>query len=392
MTATDTRLLPNSWEWWNRAFLDLALAALAIVASVTLYNEVLGGRNPTGFGVSLLIVNGGSLAFRRLWPLGVLAVMLVTSVIYTLVLDLPVYMIGPGILIAVYTVAAARERKKSLLALLVVELTMVVLIFVGPSFPGYGSIALFALIIGVAWFLGDVVRRWRTAAIEHEQRAAELAAAREELARRAVSEERLRIARELHDVVAHSMTVVALQAGSGRLAAREDPAAAQQALETIEKSSREALADMRRLVGVLREGEDSLTEPAPGLDDIERLVEDVERAGLDVEVNRSGPLDRVPPGMALAAYRVAQEALTNVVRHAGVDEAELTLEASDGALVLVVGNGPPTRAVEPIEGGGHGISGMEERASLYGGTFDARSTDDGGYRVEARFPFDKDAE
>jgi len=370
----------------------LALAALAIVASVTLYNEVLGGRNPTGFGVSLLIVNGGSLAFRRLWPLGVLAVMLITSVIYTLVLDLPVYMIGPGILIAVYTVAAARERKKSLLALLVVELTMVVLIFVGPSFPGYGSIALFALIIGVAWFLGDVVRRWRTAAIEHEQRAAELAAAREELARRAVSEERLRIARELHDVVAHSMTVVALQAGSGRLAAREDPAAAQQALETIEKSSREALADMRRLVGVLREGEDSLTEPAPGLDDIERLVEDVERAGLDVEVNRSGPLDRVPPGMALAAYRVAQEALTNVVRHAGVDEAELTLEASDGALVLVVGNGPPTRAVEPIEGGGHGISGMEERASLYGGTFDARSTDDGGYRVEARFPLDKDAE
>jgi signal transduction histidine kinase len=392
MTATDRRLRPNQWQWWRWAFLDLALAVIATMAALTLYNEVLGSRAPTAFGLILVVVHGGSLAFRRLWPLAVLAVMLVTAGIYTLGLDLPVYMLGPGILIAVYTVASALERRSSLIALLVVELMMVILIYLGPSFPDYSSLALFALLIGAAWFLGDVVRRWRTAAMQHEQRAAELAAAREELARRAVSEERLRIARELHDVVAHSMTVVALQAGSGRLAAREDPAAAQQALETIEKSSREALADMRRLVGVLREGEDSLTEPAPGLDDIERLVEDVERAGLDVEVNRSGPLDRVPPGMALAAYRVAQEALTNVVRHAGVDEAELTLEASDGALVLVVGNGPPTRAVEPIEGGGHGISGMEERASLYGGTFDARSTDDGGYRVEARFPFDKDAE
>ncbi|HWL50657.1 MAG TPA: sensor histidine kinase [Acidimicrobiia bacterium] len=392
MTATDTRLRPNSWEWWNRAFLDVALAALAIVASITLYNEVLRGQNPTGFGVILLIVNGGSLAFRRLWPLAVLAVMLITSVMYTLLLDLPVYMLGPGILVAVYTVASATERRKSLLALLVVELAMIVLILVGPSFPGYGSMALFALVIGAAWFLGDVVRRWRTAAMQHEQRAAELAAAREELALRAVSEERLRIARELHDVVAHSMTVVALQAGSGRLAGRQDPEAAQRALETIEKSSREALADMRRLVGVLREGDDSLTQPAPGLDDIDRLVEEIARAGVTVGVSSSGPLDRVPPGMALAAYRVAQEALTNVVRHAGVDKAELTLEASDGALVLVVGNGPPTRPVEPIEGGGHGISGMEERASLYGGSLNAGSTDDGGYRVEARFPFDQDVE
>lgn len=390
MTATDRALRPNQWQWWRWAFLDLALAVIATMAALTLYNEVLGDREPTAFGLILVLVHGGSLAFRRLWPLAVLGVMLVTAAIYTLGLHLPAYMLGPGILIAVYTVASALERQRSLLALLVVELGMLILIFVGPSFPDYSSVALFALLIGAAWFLGDVVRRWRTAAIQHEQRAAELAAAREELARRAVSEERLRIARELHDVVAHSMTVVALQAGSGRLAGREDPKAAQQALETIEKSSREALADMRRLVGVLREGDDSLTEPAPGLDDIERLVGEVGRAGLDVEVRRSGPLERVPPGMALAAYRIAQEALTNVVRHAGVDRAEMTLEASDGALSIVVGNGPPTREVEPIEGGGHGISGMEERASLYGGSLKAGSTSDGGYRIEARFPFERD--
>jgi signal transduction histidine kinase len=392
MTVTVRGPRPNQWQWWRWAFLDLALAVIATMAALALYNEVLGDREPTALGLILVLVHGGSLAFRRLWPLAVLAVMLVTAAIYTVGLDLPVYMLGPGTLIAVYTVASALERPRSLLALLVVELVMVILIFVGPSFPDYGSLALFALLIGAAWFLGDVVRRWRTAAMQHEQRAAELAAAREELALRAVSEERLRIARELHDVVAHSMTVVALQAGSGRLAGRQDPEAAQRALETIEKSSREALADMRRLVGVLRERDDLLTQPAPGLDDIDRLVEEIARAGVTVGVSSSGPLDRVPPGMALAAYRVAQEALTNVVRHAGVDEAGLTLEASDGALVLVVGNGPPTRPVEPIEGGGHGISGMEERASLYGGSLNAGSTDDGGYRVEARFPFDQDVE
>jgi signal transduction histidine kinase len=392
MTATDKAPRPNQWQWWRWAFLDVAIAVIATAAALTLYTEVLGDREPTAFGLILVIVHGGSLVFRRLWPLAVLAVMLVTAAIYTLGLDLPVYMLGPGTLIAVYTVAAAEERPRSLLALAIVELAMLILIIVGPSFPDYSSLALFAVLIGAAWFLGDVVRRWRTAAIQHERRAAELAAAREELALRAVSEERLRIARELHDVVAHSMTVVALQAGSGRLAGRQDPEAAQRALETIEKSSREALADMRRLVGVLREGDDSLTQPAPGLGDIDRLVEEITRAGVTVGVTSSGHLDRVPPGMALAAYRVAQEALTNVVRHAGVDQAELTLEASDGALVLIVGNGPPTRPVEPIEGGGHGISGMEERASLYGGTLNAGSTDDGGYRVEAIFPFDRDSE
>jgi signal transduction histidine kinase len=336
----------------------------------------------------LVIVHGGSLIFRRLWPLGVLAVMLVTAGIYTLGLGLPVYMLGPGVLIAVYTVASIRDRWWSLGALIVVEVTMLILLLIGPGFPDYSSLALFVGLIAAAWFLGDVVHRWRTAAIQHQRRAAELAAAREELARRAVSDERLRIARELHDVVAHSMTVVALQAGSGRLVARQDPEAAEHALETIEKSSREALADMRRLVGVLREGEDSQTEPAPGLDDVERLVAEMERAGLEVDLQTSGALDAVPPGMALAAYRVIQEALTNVVRHAGVERATLKLDASDGALSIVVSNGPPTRTVGPMESGGHGISGMEERVSLYGGRLTAGDTPEGGYRVEAQIPLE----
>jgi signal transduction histidine kinase len=196
----------------------------------------------------------------------------------------------------------------------------------------------------------------------------------------------LRIARELHDVVAHSMTVVALQAGSGRLAAKQDPAAAQAALETIEHSTREALADMRRLVGVLREGEEAVTQPTPGLSDIDRLVEEVGRAGVLVEITKNGRLDQVSAGLALAVYRIAQEALTNVVRHAGVHRAELRLEASEDGLALVVSNGPAEAPGERHEGGGHGLAGMRERVSLYGGTLDAGPREDGGYRVEARFP------
>jgi signal transduction histidine kinase len=182
------------------------------------------------------------------------------------------------------------------------------------------------------------------------------------------------------------MTVVALQAGSGRIAAQDDPEAARSALETIEVSSREALADMRRLVGVLRGGEESATQPAPGMSDVDRLVEEMNRAGLTVDVAREGDMARLPAGLSLAAYRIVQEALTNVVRHAGVDRVRLSIECTDEELTVVVENGPPTRPVDHIVGGGHGLAGMRERASLYDGSLTAAPLEGGGYRVDARFP------
>lgn len=318
-------------------------------------------------------IHGAALLARRVRPLATLGLLLTTAIVYAVILRFPAYMLGPAILIAVYTAAARCERQRSVPALIVVELTLALLLTTGTAFPGYGSLVQFAVLIAAGWFLGDLVRR--------------LAEAREELARRAVSEERLRIARELHDVVAHSMTVVALHAGSGRLSARQDPEAAQKALETIERSSREALADMRRLVGVLREGEEAGTEPMPGIDDIDRLAEEIHGAGVVVEVTRSGPLERIPAGLGLAVFRIAQEALTNVVRHSGSDRAWLTLALAGDELVLQVRNGPPTRSIVLRDaGGGHGISGMKERVSLYGGSYLGSELPDGGYQVEARFP------
>jgi signal transduction histidine kinase len=249
---------------------------------------------------------------------------------------------------------------------------------------------LYALIVAAAWFLGDVVRRWRTAAEEHARRAAELAAAREELARYAVSEERLRIARELHDVVAHSMTVVAMHAGTARMIADRDPAATRAALETIERASREALGEMRRVVGVLREGDlDGVSlQPTPGLRDLERLVAEVAMAGVTVGLRTKGSLDRVPPGQALAAYRIAQEALTNVVRHSESAHAELTVTVADTEVAIVVRNDPPGERLQRpvVESGGMGTIGMRERVRLYGGTLKVGPLGDGGFLVEARLP------
>jgi signal transduction histidine kinase len=216
----------------------------------------------------------------------------------------------------------------------------------------------------------------------------ELEAAQHELARQAVTEERLRIARELHDVVAHSMSVVAVHAGTGRMVARADPAAAERSLATIEDTTRSALAEMRQLLGVLRsaDGDDpAALLPAPGLGDVHALVAEVVRSGVDVELRVHGVRPAVPPGVDLSAYRVVQEALTNVIKYAGPAKAFVDVRYTDSSVHVEVtddGRGPAA----PAAPGGNGLVGMRERAAVHGGTLDAGPGDAGGFRVVARFP------
>jgi signal transduction histidine kinase len=251
-------------------------------------------------------------------------------------------------------------------------------------------LAQFAALLGGAWFLGDIVRRWQQAAAEHARRAVELEQAREELARLAVNAERVRIARELHDVVAHSMSVIAMHAGSGRLAAVRDPEAARRALEVVEESSRTALAEMRRLVTVLRDADQSAPElmPAPGLADVHRLVAEVAAAGVQVDVRAEGDLAAVPAGVSLAAYRIVQEALTNVVRHVGPTRVHLAVVVDDDRVRLEVNDNGSGRIVTAADsaGTGHGTVGMRERALLYGGELNIGPGPDGGWRVAGWLP------
>jgi signal transduction histidine kinase len=217
-------------------------------------------------------------------------------------------------------------------------------------------------------------------ALEHGQ---------EEAALRAAADERLRIAQELHDIVAHSLGVIAVQAGVGMHVVDTDAAEARRALENISRTSRSSLAEIRRLLGVLRnaDGTPAYT-PAPGLADLPRLTREVADAGLPVDVSVDGDLNRVPAGVGLAAYRIVQEALTNTLRHAQANRARVHLDSTSGVLLIeVTDDGRSANGAAP---GGHGLVGMRERVAVYGGSLDAGPARGGGFRVAARLPYDAD--
>jgi signal transduction histidine kinase len=229
-----------------------------------------------------------------------------------------------------------------------------------------------------------------------EERAAALERDREEQARRAVADERLHIARELHDVVAHSMGVIAVQASVGEHVIDDNPAEAKRALEAISGVSRSTLAEIRRMLGVLRETDDDTGAspayaPAPGLDDLERLVGEVDRAGVRVAVAYEGERVELPRGVDLTAYRIVQEALTNVMKHAGPAAAEVKVSYAPGELDLeIIDDG---RGINGRADGrrGHGLLGMRERVAVYGGTIDAGPKPGGGFRVAVRLPYEEPA-
>ncbi|MCP3990317.1 MAG: sensor histidine kinase, partial [Actinomycetia bacterium] len=193
------------------------------------------------------------------------------------------------------------------------------------------------IMLAAAWILGDNLRTRRNYLHELEEKAVRTEAQREAEARRAVSEERTRIARELHDVVAHSVSVMVVQAGAARRILDQDPAQAADALTAIETTGRESLTEMRRVLGVLR-SDDELVElaPIPSLDDFDRLLRQCEEAGLPVELEVEGEARPLAPGLELSAYRVVQESLTNSLKHAGPTQARVKLEYSNDSLVVKV--------------------------------------------------------
>jgi signal transduction histidine kinase len=238
-----------------------------------------------------------------------------------------------------------------------------------PDFQHRGGTVLFALLYATVWTAGYAVgmhRRYTARLLEHS-----------------VVQERMRIARELHDVVAHQMSVITVQAGFGSLVIDQRPEEARTALNIVESTGRDLLAELRSLLGVLRDpGDQGAREPAPGLADLDRLVEQMAKAGVQVEITVDGPLPPLPAGVDLSAYRIVQEALTNVVRHAGTGTAHVTIgHRPDGVYLEITdpGRGGPA---EP----GHGLIGMRERVALFGGTLEAGSRSGGGFRVAALLP------
>jgi signal transduction histidine kinase len=372
--------------------IDVALALAAFGASVALLGGEGGGSNRglDALGVVLAAVATWPLVARRRWPLAVLVVTTVASATIN-ALD---YALGPpfGPTFALFFVAAddrTRERIR------VTAATVVALLALHLAAAGIGQDAfplaplLFAILVwGTAWVAGDQARQRRERLARLARRAVRAERERERERQLAVAEERMRIARDLHDSAAHSINVILVEAGAARLLGEKDPERAQAAVKTIEEVARETLGEIDHLVRALREDvvpeDDGNVEPPLGLAALETLADRHHSTGLEVVVRTSGTPRPLAPGLDRAAYRILQEALTNAARH-GDGRAEVDVVFGTSALELVVVN--PLAAGAEHGGTGHGIVGMRERAALLGGRIDAGASDS-RFVVRAQLPYD----
>jgi signal transduction histidine kinase len=389
--ASGSRRLPAS-AWAFDSALALVAAGVATALLLSVVSVPVGSGVPVGvvaLGYALVLLHTLPLVTRRRFPGAVLALCVASGLAFA-ALFMPPFFLGPAMLVAVYSVAAYGRRWVSLAGLAVAELGLAA-VQLTPGRLERSAFLLFMGIIAVAWMLGHFVGDRQVYAAQLEERTAELEQAREELARRAVVEERLRLARELHDVVAHAMSVIAVQSGVGAHVAASRPQEVGKALAAIEATSRAALEELRRLLGVLRQDSEpqaSLT-PVPGLADLDSLLAEVAKVGLAVRLRVEGTPSPLPPGVDLSAYRIVQEALTNVVKHAGPARAQVTIGYRDQEVMVEViddGRGAVTPAGDGRAGTGHGLIGMRERVAVFGGDLEVGPRPGGGFRVAARLP------
>jgi signal transduction histidine kinase len=299
-----------------------------------------------------------------------------------------------GPLVAVYTVATLSPRRVSLLAGATTLVGVTVGIALGrPNQLVWEAFVFPAVVIAACWLVGDNLRVRRAYVAELEAKSARADSDRETASTRAAEEERARIARELHDVVVHHVSVIAVQAGAARMNAEHGapPADSVQALRAVETSARTALGELRQLLGILRhEDEPPALAPQPGLDQLDRLLDDVRQTGLPVAVRIEGEPRGLPAAVDLSAYRIVQEALTNALRHGGAAPALVVVRYGvDHLEIEVTDEGRGVPAAVPAGAAtsvGHGLVGMRERVSIFGGEFDAGPRPEGGFGVSARIP------
>jgi signal transduction histidine kinase len=340
------------------------------------------GSHPVNAALAVLL--DGLVVLRRRAPLVALALMLPVGIAQTTYAEASAFFSGfvPVVLI-VCSAAIHAPRRWSLAATAWALGGLIAIIALAPDLRMTNELPFSGPIIILAWALGRYLRARDQRAHTAEAEAATLAAASE----RVLEEERARIARELHDVIAHSVSVMVVQAGAARTLLIDDTAAAREALLAVERSGRQALEEMRRLLGILRRDQrEAELLPQPGLDAAHVLVDQVRATGLPVALDVDGSPRPLAPGVDLSAYRILQEALTNTVKHANASSASVRLRFSPAAVEVEIeddGRGPV-----PNGNGGHGLIGMRERVELYGGELETGPREGGGFRVRARLPLE----
>ena len=364
--------------------LDAALAgALAILALA----EVLTGQvsGPRAAAVPLALLLTLPLAVRRRYPLPVTAVVS-ASFLLNWAVGVDMYSYWASIVVALVTAYTAAAHLRPRLAAVTLACLYAVIVV---SALGFSGMLWGGILVGGAALAGFALRDRRRHVSQLAELAGRLELARDENARAAVAGERARIARELHDVVAHSVSVMVVQAGAAEEVLGADPGKAREPLRSVQDTGRQALVELRRLLGVLRtDDSEAALAPQPGLDQVDALAAHVREAGLAVELCVHGDRDGIPAGVDLAAYRIVQEALTNVLKHATASHAVVRVGYRPDAIeveVLDDGHGP-LGAGHDGTGTGQGLIGMRERASLYGGVVEARPRAEGGFAVRARLP------
>jgi signal transduction histidine kinase len=344
---------------------------------------VQGSQAPIWLSVPLVVAVGAPVSVRRLWPVPVFLFVFAASVAALAAGTLVDPFVAASF--AMYPVATGVRRAwvPTPVAGAVATVVLVGGAVAGTPYESWHRLGVTALGVGFlagSWTAGRMVRERRATAVRSAA----------ELVGRAAAEERLRIARELHDVVAHSMSLIAVKAGTANHVMAVRPEEARDALGIIESASRAALVEMRQLLGVLRTGTDAAQlAPAPGLAGLPALVEQAEQAGVPVVFDVLGSADQLPEGVALSVFRIVQEALTNVIRHAAPTACRVSVVIRRGVVqVDVTDDGGGRPSPQPERHSGHGLVGMRERVLMYGGSFHAGPRPEGGFCVSARLPYE----
>jgi signal transduction histidine kinase len=373
------RFLRLARRYWFDALIFVGLA-LGLFGAVVSQDESDGPTGPLWFDLLAVTAIVTPLFFRRRFPFGApiavgVAVGLTAFVDERLVpKDFIPFVAGCA---AVFLVGLLRERAQAV--------GFEALVAYRDPLKNLSAFIATCIVFGLIWTVAFALGRKFQEADEAKERAARAEREREERARSAVTEERARIARELHDVVGHSVSVMTVQASAVRRLLRPDQQREREALLVVERTGREALAEMRRMVGVLRRPEEGpALAPQPSLEHVERLVEQAREAGLSVELRVEGDPQPLPAGVDLTAYRLVQEGLTNALKHAQAERAQVVVRYGDGDLEVTVSD--DGRGAGSGDGGGHGLVGMRERVAIYGGELEAGPREEGGYRLRAKLP------
>ena len=367
--------------------LDRIVAAFFVVlAQVELWvGHAIPGPKPLAIAYGFVLP--ASIAIRRRWPLEVGVAVLLANGLFIWAAGSPGTAVAPAIgwMCSLYALAVWTSPRGFALGLGTLLVANAISSLGSPSVP---DTVLFTVIPGAAMILVRGAVRGRELRAEALAARAELLQReREILARTAVADERARIARELHDLVAHNVSVMVVQAGAERHALGDARPETREALASIEQAGRQALAEARRLLGMLRRDDDAeALEPQPGIDHLDVLVEQVERAGLSVSLDIDGERVPLPAGLDLCAYRIVQEGLTNALKHAGPAHARVHVHFAPGALDVEVSDDGAGAGVANGNGAGHGLIGMRERVALYGGRLTVGERSGGGFAIRAHLP------